>query len=130
MADRTPFTDAASSERAEVLTYVNQAKRQADKRLRKAGDNVEKLHRARKSMKRLRYAAELAEPVDSTLADIVQNAEHLQTVLGNHQDAIVAVGFLTTAAATTTSTGSAFTYGVLVARELAAAAGIREELNR
>ena len=125
-----PFTDAANSDRAEVLTYVTQAKRQADKRLRKAGDSVERLHRARKSMKRLRYAAELAEPVDSTLADIVQNAEHLQTVLGNHQDAIVAADFFTTAAATTTSTGSAFTYGVLVARELAAAASIRAGLNR
>ena len=125
-----PFTDAASSDRAEVLTYVNQARRQADKRLRKAGDSVGKLHRARKSMKRLRYAAELAGPADRSLADMVRNAEHLQTVLGNHQDAVVAADFFTKAAAATTSTGSAFAYGVLVAHELAAAASIRAELNR
>ena len=125
-----PFTDAASSDRAKVLTYVDQARRQADKRLRKAGDSVDKLHRARKSMKRLRYAAELAGPADSTLSDMVRNAEHLQTVLGNHQDTIVAADFFTKAAAATTSTGSAFTYGVLVAHELAAAASIRAELNR
>ena len=106
---------------------MSRAKRKADKRLRKAGDDVERLHRARKALKRLRYAAELGEPVDSALSDIASEAKHLQTVLGDHQDAIVAAEFLSTAASSN-GAGSAFTYGVLMANELALAARIRAEL--
>ena len=79
-------------------------------------------------MKRLRYAAELGEPADSALSDIASEAKHLQTVLGDHQDAIVAAEFLSTAASSNGAAGSAFTYGVLMANELAAAARIRAEL--
>jgi CHAD domain-containing protein len=123
-----PFTDAAGADRAELDQYVSRAKRKADKRLRKAGDDVERLHRARKAMKRLRYAAELGEPADSALSDIASEAKHLQTVLGDHQDAIVAAEFLATAARSNGAAASAFTYGVLMANELAAAARIRAEL--
>jgi CHAD domain-containing protein len=123
-----PFTDAAGTKRAELDQYVSQAKRKADKRLQKAEDDVERLHRARKAMKRLRYAAELGEPADSGLSDIASQAKHLQTVLGDHQDAIVAAKFLSTAARSNGDEGSAFTYGVLLANELAEAARIRAEL--
>jgi CHAD domain-containing protein len=123
-----PFTDTAGAKLAELDKYVSQAKRKADKRLKKAGDDVERLHRARKAMKRLRYAAELAEPADSAFTDIASNAKHLQTVLGDHQDAIVTAEFLSTAASSNGDVGSAFTYGVLLANELAEAARIRAEL--
>ena len=102
---------------------MTNAKRKADKRLRKAGDNVDQLHRARKSMKRLRYgevasdakhlqtyAAELGEPADAKL------------VLGEHQDAIVAADFLAATAPSHGAGGSAFTYEVLMANEIAEAA--------
>jgi CHAD domain-containing protein len=122
-----PFTGAASSKRAEVGTYVRRAKRKADKRLRKAGDDVEQLHRSRKAMKRLRYAAELGEPADGALSDIAKQAKNLQTVLGDHQDAIVAAEFLATTGVSNGS--SAFTYGVLMANELAEAARIRAAVS-
>ena len=124
-----PFTDAASSKRAEVGRYVRRAKRKADKRLRNAGDDVERLHRSRKAMKRLRYAAELGEPADGALSNIAKQAKNLQTVLGNHQDAIVAADFLATTSFSDGSGGSAFTYGVLMANELAEAARIRAAVS-
>ena len=124
-----PFTDAASAKDSTVENYVTNAKRKADKRLRKAGDDVDRLHRARKSMKRLRYAAELGEPADAKLGDVASDAKHLQTVLGEHQDAIVAAEFLAATAPSHGAGGSAFTYGVLMADELANAARIRTELT-
>jgi CHAD domain-containing protein len=125
-----PFTDAARSDSAKVGAYVSKAKQKADKRLRKAGDDVEQPHRSRKAMKRLRYAAELGEPADSGLSDIAKNAKRVQTVLGDHQDAIVAAAFLAKTAGSKDSDESAFTYGVLMANELAEAARIRAELSR
>ena len=68
-------------------------------RTERAGDDVNKLLRARKSLKRLRYAAELGEQADSDLADVAKKAKRLQTALGDHQDAIVAAGFLSSTAA-------------------------------
>jgi len=59
-----PFTDSARAEVEEITTYVDRAQRKADRRLRKAGDDVERLHRARKAIKRARYAAELATPAN------------------------------------------------------------------
>jgi CHAD domain-containing protein len=81
-------------------------------------------------MKRLRYAAELGGPADSKLSDIAKNAKRLQTVLGDHQDAVVAAAFLARTPGLNDSAGSAFTYGVLMANELAEAARIRAELSR
>ena len=57
--------DAADEQDKAAVKYVEKAKRKADKRLRKAGDDIERLHRARKAIKRARYAAELVEPADS-----------------------------------------------------------------
>lgn len=49
------------------------------------------LHEVRKSAKRLRYAAELARPVRRKPADrLAAAAENLQTILGEHQDSVVA----------------------------------------
>ena len=62
-----PLSDAADEQDKTAVTYVEKAKRKADKRLRNAGGDVERLHRARKAMKRLRYAAELVEPVDDEM---------------------------------------------------------------
>ena len=70
------------------------ARRKADKRLRDAGDDIEQLHGARKAMKRLRYAAELVEPADHSMKRVARDAKQMQTLLGEHQDAIVAAGFL------------------------------------
>ena len=120
-----PLTDAAGQKATAAIKYVAKADRKADKRLRKA-DDIEQLHRARKSFKRARYAAELAEPVDSQMKSVASDAEEMQTLLGEHQDAIVAAQFLAKMSAREdVEAGSAFTYGVLVANELNRAAEIR-----
>ena len=45
-------------------------------RLRKADDDIERLHRARKAAKRLRYAAELVEPADNQMKGIARDARN------------------------------------------------------
>jgi hypothetical protein len=62
-----PFTDAAAGKEKTAVKYVAAAKHKADKRLRTAHDDFERLHQARKADKRLRYAAELAEPTDGRM---------------------------------------------------------------
>ncbi|MCX5208964.1 CHAD domain-containing protein [Kitasatospora sp. NBC_00240] len=102
------------------------------------------LHEARKAAKRARYAAETAEPVAGEAARrYAQRMKAVQELLGEHQDAVVAAAALRDLAAGTdpgtvtgadTGTGGdqgcadAFAYGVLYARQLAAAAAARERL--
>ena len=53
------------------------------------------LHRARKSAKRLRYAAEAAVPLFGKRADRLAKAAHeIQKILGHHQDSVVTRDFL------------------------------------
>jgi CHAD domain-containing protein len=126
----SPLTDAASQDGAAAVKSVEKAQRKADKRLRKADDDIEQLHRARKAFKRARYAAELVEPADSQMKSIARDAQEMQTRLGEHQDAVVAATFLaTTSADEDIEAGSAFTYGVLMANELNRAAEIRASLT-
>jgi CHAD domain-containing protein len=125
-----PLTEAAGEESKAAVTYVEKAKQKADKRLRKADDDIERLHRARRATKRARYAAELVEPADSEMKAVARDAEDLQTLLGEHQDAVVAATILaTTSADEDIEAGSAFTYGVLMANELNRAAEIRASVR-
>jgi CHAD domain-containing protein len=119
----------AGEESTAAVTYVEKAKKKADKRLRKADDDIERLHRARKAMKRARYAAELVEPADSQMKAVARGAEELQTLLGEHQDAIVAASFLATISSDRDRQTDGFTYGVLMANELHRAAEIRASLR-
>jgi CHAD domain-containing protein len=127
-----PLTDAAGEKSKTAVKYVDKAKQKADKRLRKADGDIEKLHRARKAMKRARYAAELVEPADSEMKAVVSEAEELQTLLGEHQDAVVSATFLAkiSSSADGRSKESAFTYGILMANELQRAADIRASLEK
>lgn len=83
----------------------------------------EALHAARKRAKRLRYAAEAAavlSPVD--VAALGQAAHEIQSVLGEHQDAVVARQLLRRVAAKAAYDGEdTFLYGRLDALEQAAA---------
>jgi CHAD domain-containing protein len=124
-----PFTEAAAEESTAAVKYVEKAKQKADKRLRKADDDIEQLHRARKAMKRARYAAELVAPADSQMRSIEQEAEEFQTVLGEHQDATVSAKFLATISADRDGQIDGFTYGILMANELHRAAQIRASVS-
>lgn len=66
------------------------------RRVRKAGsDPSDQLHRIRIGAKRLRYAAEMAEPlIGRTGHRIARRAEEVQDVLGRHHDAVAVEGWL------------------------------------
>jgi CHAD domain-containing protein len=116
-----PFTEPACERAGALAGYVRAAERSLSKRLSKAhaDSQDEKLHSARKAGKRLRYAAEAARPVLGKQAgDLATYAEHLQTVLGEHQDAVVAQEVLLRIAEQVYRDGqNPFSYGVLAARQ-------------
>lgn len=110
------------------------AQRKAESRLAVAreGGSGEELHRARKAAKRARYAAELRKPVDKSAKRTVKHYKRIQSVLGDHQDTVVATDVLRRLAVTagTTPGENGFTYGLLYAREQQIAARCRKALNR
>ena len=126
-----PLSDAADSKGKTATGYVKKAKQKANKRLRNANGDIEELHRARRATKRLRYAAELVEPADSKMKSVAKDAEDLQTLLGEHQDAVVSAKFLASLSSSPNGkTGeSGFTYGILMADELHRATDIRRALK-
>lgn len=89
---------------------------------------AEALHDARKDAKRLRYAAEVWAPVRPEDAGVmVDAAEHLQKVLGEYQDSVVARAYLRRMGASASAAGeNGFSYGRLHALEQARADAARE----
>jgi CHAD domain-containing protein len=81
------------------------------------------LHEVRKAAKRLRYAAEAAEPVAGRkAARMAKRAHKLQQILGLHQDSVVARKLLADLGARAFRSGeNGFTYGRLHAQEEALA---------
>lgn len=113
---------------------ARRAQRKADRRLAAAlqADDDALLHRARKAAKRARYAAELYKPLDKRAKRAVKHYKHIQTVLGDHQDTVVAREMLRGLGITagTTNGENGFTYGLLFAREQQIARGCRQEVRR
>ena len=112
---------------------ARRAERKADRRLAKAieaGDDA-LLHRARKAAKRARYAAELRTPVDKRAKATAKHYKHIQRVLGDHQDGVVASSTLCRLARTagTTPGENGFTFGLLYAREQQAAETARSRVR-
>lgn len=111
---------------AKALASARRAGRKADRRLTAAltDDDDEMLHRARKAAKRARYAGELCNPVGGAkrAKQAKRAAKHykgIQTVLGDHQDTVVAsVAVRRMALAAGSTVGEhGFTYGLLYSRE-------------
>jgi CHAD domain-containing protein len=115
-----------------LLKRARRAERKADRRLaaalRGADDAI--LHRARKAAKRARYAAELCKPVDKEAKRTVKHYKQIQSVLGDHQDTVVATEALRQMAvsAGTTLGENGFSYGMLYAREQQIARQCREDV--
>ncbi|OZM75110.1 metal-chelation protein CHAD [Amycolatopsis antarctica] len=90
-------TVAGREERAPLVDSVRKPYRKLGKAVAKLGPNPsdEQLHKVRIRGKRLRYAAELARSAArkkdaKRLKAVVRSAKSLQSVLGDHQDAVVA----------------------------------------
>ncbi|MFR9796252.1 CHAD domain-containing protein [Streptomyces sp. MS06] len=77
------------------------------------------LHEARKQAKSTRYAAEAGIPaLGGPAADLVRATKSLQSLLGDHQDSVMARTALRDIAGQAHAAGeSAFTYGLLYGRE-------------
>ncbi|MER6009787.1 CYTH and CHAD domain-containing protein [Streptomyces bluensis] len=87
------------------------------------------MHEARKKAKRARYAAEVAADFDARFTAQVRAMKSLQTLLGDHQDSVMAREALRGLAAQAQGAGeSSFTYGVLYGREERRAAEIEAAL--
>jgi CHAD domain-containing protein len=89
-------------------------------------DRDEHLHEARRAYKRARYAVEVFVPREGAPARrLVKSLTALQDVLGDHQDATITRGVLLEYGGRAHAAGdSAFSYGVLYARQHAAAEAI------
>ena len=93
-----PLTAKAASPGAGVLpAAARRATRQADRRMHRAWDapagqpRNEALHRARKSARRARYAAEAMTPaIGRKAARFAKRMKQVQSVLGEHQDSVIA----------------------------------------
>jgi CHAD domain-containing protein len=106
----------------------------AYKRIRKAAkradtahdeDRDEALHRIRKGAKRLRYTA-----AATGAAKVADRAKTIQTLLGDHQDAVVSRTHLSHQAETAHAAGEdTFTYGLLYQQEDDLAQRSRDQLG-
>ena len=117
-----PPVDDGSSVKA-LRKRAGKAAHKADRRLSEAlqVEDEALLHRARKAAKRARYAAELVGALagERHPKRIVKQYKKMQTVLGDHQDTVVARDVLRRMATGAAVTGgeNGFTFGLLYARE-------------
>ncbi|THA47177.1 CYTH and CHAD domain-containing protein [Streptomyces sp. A1136] len=90
------------------------------------------LHEARKAAKRARYAADAAAPAIGKPAERLAKAtKKVQTLLGDHQDSVVARDALRALAVQAAGAGeTSFTWGLLHGREEALAERYERELPR
>ncbi|MEV0010193.1 CYTH and CHAD domain-containing protein [Streptomyces sp. NPDC047973] len=88
------------------------------------------MHEARKAAKRVRYAAEAARPaLGKPAKKFSRRMKSVQSLLGDHQDSVVARDALRTLAVQAHGAGeSAFTWGLLYGQEETAAAAREREL--
>ncbi|HEV2892839.1 MAG TPA: CHAD domain-containing protein, partial [Actinomycetota bacterium] len=114
---------------AEVMPpLVAKPWKQLRKEVGNAGDDPpdETLHQIRIRAKRARYAAEAVEPAFGKPAeDFADAVAGIQSVLGDHQDAVVGEAWLREAAGSARR-DVALVAGMLIAAERAAAAATRE----
>jgi CHAD domain-containing protein len=117
--DDPPFARAAGRPASTLTDTLGRLEKTLNKRLRAATSTSgtdEDMHRARKTGKRARYAAEAA--AEAVGDPIGRAAAKLQDLLGEYQDSVVAQHLLRRLAADAWNRGEdAFTYGVLVANE-------------
>ncbi|MDX6291419.1 MAG: hypothetical protein QOH50_494 [Kribbellaceae bacterium] len=124
----------AAKQLPELLRHDWKRLRQAVGRVDDTDELIEQdheLHDVRKASKRLRYAAESAEPVLGTDAGkLAALVEQVQEVLGEHQDSVVARDLLRQLAVQVhLDGGNAFSFGRLHALEQQRGADTRQEFT-
>jgi CHAD domain-containing protein len=132
-----PLLPAAERPAAEVIPEaLERALRKVRRALRAAvatppgPQRDELLHDARKAAKRLRYAAEAAAVLGKHPRRLVGLAERVQEVLGERNDAVVAIDALRREALRAHAAGEAgFTYGLLVGEQRAVIRRLDERLD-
>jgi CHAD domain-containing protein len=127
-----PLLDGAPAPAVEVLVpSVAQAWRKLRKAVRRIGPEPEDadLHQVRIRAKRSRYAAEAVAPVVPKAAKFAAAVADLQTVLGEHQDAVVAQAWLREEG-TQSGPGLALAAGELVVVEDAARLAARRRWRK
>lgn len=133
-ANGPPLAASASVHAREALPpLVRGPFRSLEKAVRRAGKDPsdEALHRIRICAKRARYAAEAVAPaVGAPASRFAEVAAELQGVLGEHQDAVVAAGWLRSWAASGTSIDAAFAAGTIAGLERAEAEAMRKGWRR
>lgn len=124
-APRDTLADAVLKDYGRLATRVAHALEQPPGEQRDTA-----MHEARKAAKRVRYAAEAARPALGKPAKrFAKRMKSVQSVLGDHQDSVVARDALRTLAVQAHGAGeSAFTWGLLYGREEAAAEAREREL--
>ena len=104
--------------------------RAAVKRVGKDPEDAE-LHTVRIRVKRVRYAADAVAPIlGKSARRFADAAADLQTILGEHNDAVVAASWLRTWAAVRRSGDAAFAAGMLAGIERSAANDARERWRK
>ncbi|UUU33943.1 CYTH and CHAD domain-containing protein [Streptomyces sp. CA-210063] len=108
------ITEAVKKDFGKVAALVEEALAQPS-----GADRDLAMHEARKKAKRTRYAAEAASPLlGKPTKAVVKDMKSLQTLLGDHQDSVMAREALRGIALQAHQAGeSAFTYGLLYGRE-------------
>ncbi|MGB5952580.1 MAG: CYTH and CHAD domain-containing protein [Ornithinimicrobium sp.] len=137
VVDQPPLTKRADRPARDVLP---KAMRRSYRTVRRAVSRVEDcpaqtrgeaLHRARKSAKRARYAAEALTPVfGEPAARFAEEMEELQDVLGEHQDSVVMRGLLKAWTTSEPNARRAFAYGRRDAQEQQCAQAAQEAFTR
>jgi CHAD domain-containing protein len=133
-----PLTEAAAARAGTLRDPVARAYRRLGKKLRRAldlpagHDKDLALHEARKAAKRARYTADVLVPVAGQPArKFSRQMTRIQSVLGAHQDSVMARGALRDLGVRAHRAGeSAFTYGLLHEREAEAARGLQHQAAR
>jgi CHAD domain-containing protein len=134
-----PVTDLAGSTAAEVLPgAVRRAYKKTSRRMRRAlrdregarGDVA--LHQARKAAKQARYAGEaVSSAFGKPASRFAKRMQKLQSVLGQHQDAVIARQVVRQLGMNAHLAGeNAFTYGVLYDRDDQEAGRLRQRAGR
>jgi CHAD domain-containing protein len=134
-----PFTGRAQRPARDALpALVARSYRRTARRMRRAahapagpGRDVA-LHDVRKAAKRARYAAEAVSPALGRKARrFARQMEELQTVLGDHQDAVIARGADRELGVSAHLAGeNAFTYGLLHERDAEEARWLQDQARR